>query len=380
MSSPRGSLNLGGMFSSFKVFESIFVPNVLIEILVFDVNDSIGNLNIIGDETITTTFGAPGGIYASYTFALDTITNSHELGSTKSKMYTLHGVGQETMFSKTNFVQKNYNTDISSIVQDIHTKFLMSGKSLTTESTTGTQNITIPNYNPFKAIDMVRRRAVSSTNQSSTFLYFENALGMYFKTIEGMLKQGPIKTFIHSDSVGSSIFNLTDANIISYEVPQIASSTDRITIGGLKQRVQTYNIRTRKYNFQDIMPPQNPYNSSAFTTKYGNSYGRVSMIPVDTANRPFTAIDTMTPFQLGYVSNLTQNQVKIKVFGDAIVKAGDTVNINIPEFMNTTGSVPNDPQISGNYLVSRLARNIDISTAHPRYTESLELINGTLPS
>jgi len=376
MSSPRGSLDLGSMFATMKVFESIFVPNAIAEITVFDVNDVLGNMNIIGDETVTTTFGAPGGTMASYTFALDQITNIHGEGSTKSKIYTLHGVGEETMYAKTNFVQKNYQTDIASIVSDIHKNFLMSGKSLSTESTSGTQNIMIPNYDPFKAIDMVRRRAVSASNPSSTFLYFENALGMYFKTMEGMLKQGPIKTFLHQDTVGHSIYTDTSTNIIALDVPQIASSTERISMGGLKQRVSTYNIRTRKYQYKDVAPPSSGFNSDAFTSKYGNKYGSASMIPVDTASRPFTGIDTMTPNQLGYISNLMQTQVKIKVNGDALVKAGDVIQLNIPEMINITSPQPLDPQIAGNYLVTRMCRNIGPSQQSPRYTDSIECIKG----
>lgn len=379
LSSPRGSLDLSLMYATIKIFESIFVPNAVLQADIFDVNDALGNLNIIGEEEIKITLGAPGGTMASYTFALDTISNQEAQGSTKSKLWTLHGVGQETMYSKTNFVQKSYDTDISSIVQDIHSNFLMSTKNLITEATSGTQKILIPNYDPFKAIDMVRRRAVSTQNQSSTFLYFENALGMNFKTIEGMLKGGASKSFVHQDAVGSSIFINTENNIISYEVPQIASSTERVAMGGLKHRISTYNIRTRKYNFQDIIPDFiNAYNSGEFIAKYGSKYGKHSFIPVDTANRPFTSIDTMTPQQLAYVANMMQNQVKAKVYGDAIVKAGDVVNLAIPEMMNVTGPVPLDPQISGNFLVSRLCRNVATAQEKPRYTESLECINGNL--
>jgi hypothetical protein len=86
----------------------------------------------------------------------------------------------------------------------------------------------------------------------------------------------------------------------------------------------------------------------------------------------------MTPQQLAYVANMMQNQVKAKVYGDAIVKAGDVVNLAIPEMMNVTGPVPLDPQISGNFLVSRLCRNVATAQEKPRYTESLECINGNL--
>ena len=95
------------------------------------------------------------------------------------------------------------------------------------------------------------------------------------------------------------------------------------------------------------------------------------MIPVDTASRPFTGIDTMTPNQLGYISNLMQTQVKIKVNGDALVKAGDVIQLNIPEMINITSPQPLDPQIAGNYLVTRMCRNIGPSQQSPRYTDSI---------
>ena len=368
------------MLASMKVYESIFVPNALVEITVWDINDVIGQTPFLGDEMINVNFGAPGGIFVNYNFALDTISDITEEKSTKSKTYVLHGVGVETMFSKTNFVQKNYNTLISSMVQDIHTKFLKSVKPLQVEPTSGTQNITIPNYDPFKAIDTVRRRAVSTTNQSSSYVYFENALGMYFQTIEGMLQQGPIKNFVRLDSLSSSIFNETENNIISLEVPQIVSSTDRISLGSLINRISTYNFRTRKYTYKDVTPPPSAYNSPAFSAKYGSTYGKNSVIPVDTANRPSTSIDTMTPYQMAFVARMMQTQLNIRVYGDGNVKAGDVVNIDIPEIANLTGNIPSDPVLSGNYLVTRICRNIGLSFERPRYMDSIELINGELAS
>ncbi|MHB8484022.1 MAG: hypothetical protein ACYDBV_15095, partial [Nitrospiria bacterium] len=223
-------------------------------------------------------------------------------------------------------------------------------------------------------------------NQSSTYVYFENALGMNFKTIEGMFAQGPIKSFVHVDTAGFSIFNLNDNNIISYEPVQIASSLDRIGYGGLNQQISTYNIRTRSYQTSNVQMPQGNYgspgryNSSSFMQQFGQTYGRFSFIPVDTASRPFTSIDTMTPYQLAYVSNLMQNQINVQVFGDPIVKAGDVVNLNIPQSVNVSGFVNSDPQIAGNYVVSQLCRNIGMATDKPRYTESLECVSGSLPT
>ncbi|MHB8484021.1 MAG: hypothetical protein ACYDBV_15090, partial [Nitrospiria bacterium] len=146
MTSSRGTLALDQMFATCKIFESIYNPNAILELQVWDTNDTQGYYNIVGDEQITMSFQAPGGTTANYTFNVDTISNTESLGTAKSKLFTLHGVGTETFYSKTNFVQKAYNTDIASIVQDIHSNYLMSQKPLSTEPTSGTQSILIPNY------------------------------------------------------------------------------------------------------------------------------------------------------------------------------------------------------------------------------------------
>ena len=376
LTGQNGTLALDAFFSDFKVYESTFVPNAMLDIKLFDVNDACGAMNIVGGELINMSFGAPGGVFATYNFVVETIQDIGEVGTTKGKIYTIHAVSQETMQSKTNYVQKAYNTDIGSIVKDIHTNYLQSQKPLNIEPTSGTQNILIPNHDPFEAIDMVRRRAVSQMNNSSTYLYFETWQGMNFTTMQGMQANGVVKTFTESDTVGSSIFNDTYNTLISKEIVQLASATERISYGTMNQQISTYNIRTRSYQTNNIVMPQSSYNTPMFISAYGQKYGRFSFIPVDTAARPFTGINTMTPPQLAYAANMSQNQIKIRVYGDCTVKAGDMIGLIIPQIQNTTGLVQPDPQLSGNYLVTRLCRNCDISTQTPRYTESIECMSG----
>src|SRR5574337_618463 len=113
INSPRGSLNLTQGFMSSRVYESIFTQNNICEIDVFDTDDAISQLPILGDETISFSFNAPGTPTLNYTFALDKAELVDITGTQKGKQYILHGVGQETLQSKANYVQKSYNTDIA---------------------------------------------------------------------------------------------------------------------------------------------------------------------------------------------------------------------------------------------------------------------------
>ena len=75
-----------------------------------------------------------------------------------------------------------------------------------------------------------------------------------------------------------------------------------------------------------------------------------------------------------------QTYITLQVYGDTTVKAGDLINAAIPQSIDTTGIRQLDPLISGNYLVSRIARHIGMVNESPRYTETIEGINGTPPT
>lgn len=378
--SPRGSIDLSADLIEMKIYENIMVPNNICEITVIDGSDAIGGLLIQGDEQIGISFTTPGGATLNYVFALDLISVDAILGAQKAKQYTLHGVGQETLQSKTNYIQKAYNTIISSIVQDIHTNYLKSMNSLATEVTQGIQNILIPNIKPFEAIDLVRRRASSSSNPSSTFLYFQDCKGHNFKTIEGMMNSKSVKIYIHSDALNTSIYINNFNNILDYEVPQIISSTERIDLGSLNQRTSSFDLRTRNYKVNNQAPAASPFNSSLFKAMYGSAYGLFNFIPFDSAARPQTYIPTSTPAQMSYLANIMQGWINLKCYGDTNITVGQVMTCNIPESISTTTNFQLDPLISGNYLISKICRQISSVETKPRYVDLIEGIRGSFPS
>jgi hypothetical protein len=379
--SPRGSYVMIDNILEVVIYESIMVQNNIAEIKILDTQAVIDKLTVTGDEILSVSFGVPGLPTLTYTFALESVEIHTSEVSEKAREITFHGVGREALVAKSCYIQKSYNTDIASIVKDIHTTFLQSVNKLATEVTNGIQKLIIPNLKPFDAIDMVRRRAASSENPSSTFLYFQNADGHNFKTIEGMMQTGVVKSFIHSDAIGTSIFNESLNQIIDYDIPQLFSATQRIDLGGLVQRTSTFDIRTRQYNKVDQKIADGKFgnggswNSPFFKAVYGAAFNLFSFVPTDSASRPETNIATSTPLQLAYLSNLLQGYITLKVYGDTRVKAGDMVHVDIPQ-STATSDRGTDQVLSGNYLISRIARRIGPANVRPRYLETLEGLNG----
>lgn len=392
LSSPRGQLDLISTFIRASVFESIFHYGTVAQIYVLDTDDTLNNLKIVGDEKIKFTFRAPGGEDASFNFALHTLDKSQKTNDgMKSKTWSLTCIAEEVLNSKTNIVQKHYKTTIDNIVDDLHKTYMRSEKQLIKEATKGTQKILFSGKNPYTAIDMVRRRAVSNQNKSSSYLYFETRDGsdqVYkFSTIEDLFKKGSIKTFNMLNTVGASIYNLGHDNIIAHEIPRVFNSANRIALG-LKTRVAEFNFRTWDYKTEDKTPSDNDkktggdgsYNSGQFKQKYSDSVKipPTTVIPVDASSgdRPNTGIPQMTADQRNYIATLMQNAVKIKVPGDSKLKAGDVITCNFPTIDSTTGNKDNDKMLSGDFLISRIHHQILTAADKPRYTCVIEMLKG----
>jgi hypothetical protein len=390
VNSSRGTLNLASSFVSASIFESIFTPGIIGDIVVLDTDDQLGQLKMTGDETVELSFKAPGGESAKYKFALHALDDLKSSGSQKSKMYTLKVVSEEALHSKTNYIQKSFNSTISDMVKDIHKNFMKSEKEIEVEETKGKQKIIISHQNPYKATDVVRRRGISNENKSSSFVFFETRSGgnqkFKFTTIEKLFDGEVVKEFQQSDAVNSSMMNKTDNNILAYEVPKQFSATDRIATGG-KRRVSSFDVRTHTYKTKDIDTDATKYktggtgsyDSSEFKSKYFNpKIPPQAVIPVDTSQRPVTTIPEQTADQQAFLAALMQNAMKIKVYGDANLKAGDMVNAAIPNKVSTTSNKDTDPLLSGKFLVSRIHHQIGGAGERPRYTCVMELLKGNL--
>lgn len=394
VTSPRGSMDLTKAFVTASVYESIFTPGIIADIEVLDTDDQLGKLKISGDETIDFVFRPPGGQTATYRFALHSLDDvKSSTGAMKSKQYTLKCVSEEALHAKTNYVQKSYNTQISDIVNDIVSDYLKSKKTVDAEETKGMQKIVIPSLNPYKAIDMVRRRAVNNQNKSSSYVFFETRDGgqqvFKFSTIEKLFGGSIVKELKQSDAVGHDLTSQVDNNIIAYEVPKQLTSTDRIAVGG-KRRVATFNMRTHEYEYKDVTPKATDfksggtgdYNSAEFKEKYIDSpkIPPQNVIPVDSGSgtRPNTNIPESTADQQAYLAALMQNALKVRVPGDTVLTSGAMVNANIPVKSSTTGFKENDPLLSGNFLISRIHHEIAGPEVRPRYTCVLELIKGNM--
>ena len=386
--SERGSTQLRGSFVSASIYESIFTPGIVCDIKVLDMNDQLGQLRLVGDEFVLFDISVMGSERAPYTFALHELAELENVGAQKGKMYILKCVSEEAMHAKTNIVQKSYNQLCSEIIQDIFTNYLKSTKPIQIETTRAPQRIIVPSRNPYEAVNLVRRRAVSSERRSSLYMFFENRRNeqqtFNFVTVESLFSAPTVKDFQMSDAANITIRRRGDDNIIAFRIPNQFSSTDRISSGG-PRRITTFNFTTWDYQSQIVETNEASFTDGGSGTltsqSFRNRYLRTdsppqSVIPVDISQRPETFIPDSTPDLQAFIALMVQNSVKIKVIGDTILTAGATINCELPNRRAFTGAPAEDPLISGKFLITRIHHRIGELADQPRYTCTVEAIKG----
>jgi len=394
--SERGILDLTTSFVAMSIYESIFTPGMVADIVVLDTQDQLGTLKIQGDEMVTFTCAIPGGTKSSFVFALYTLTDVKAAGAQKSKMYTIQCVSQEAMFAKTHYIQKSYTDTCANIVKDIHTNsiFLNSQKPLTVEDTLGPQTITVPHKSPYQAINLVKKRAVSANTQSSSYVYFESRNNgkqqFNFVTVESLFKGNAVKKFQQSDAINTNILAQQDNNILAYTVPKQLSSIDLIDLAG-PRRTTVFNFTTQQFTSNVAQTSTTKFNTAgissakSISTSFMNTYfdtqnPRFTLSPMSYSQVPDSNIPGSLADKQAYIALLLQNAIKIRVPGDIVLTAGSMINCLIPNKQGLTGSVKMDPLLSGNFLITRIHHRIGQVIEKPRYTCIIEGIKGTYNS
>lgn len=385
ISSPRSqSWNMAANFLSARVDETIFTPGVVAEIEVLDQEDYLGQLKIAGDELVTFQFRKPDGATAKYDMHLNSVKEIEVKGAMKTKVYKLDCVSRETLAGQGKYVQKAYNTTIADIVKDLFGQ-IGSRLEVNTEATKGKRNIVITNQPILHAIEMLRKQAVSEKNKSSNFLFWQTNSGFHFKTMEELLQDGAVRTFVQDNTVGHSYKSDFDSNILAWRVKQNMDAFNRVKAGATNQRVATFNIHTleyRKANFKKKQSEMNNVGAGLITGlldgviqglertvfRYVNPNQKLK---IDKSHVPETI-----PYKMLNLAQMQEQLMHMTVLGDPVLEAGKTIICNVPKITSQTDNMEPEPQMSGKWLISKTQHIIQRPEIRPRFLTNLECLKG----
>jgi len=385
-------VNIKNQVLMMDIFESIFSPSLYAEFFLYDPIDMINTLPVRGEEIIDLSYHLPGGQTSTWQFAVVQIAHSYPGNQDKAKFYTLkcftvdHFVNAKQKFSK------KYTDNSSTVIQSILKNQLGSAKNLISEPTKGIQDILIAKMFPFQAIDLVRRRSVSSSFLSSSYCFFENQKGYNFQTIEGMMSKNSKnignKVFTYDASVLQNARDVGFRNILAYRHLQHGNSWQMINAGVFNNRVTKFDFFTKtkftvdykntekQGNFKWSDGTSFPWNSPQFEGENNDTTPQFFFVPAD-SSRPENYISEAIGPQLAYTAQMAQNITQISVYGDNSIDVGDVITATLPENTGFTKKVEEAKLVTGNFLVSKVRHTITLQQ-NLYYKMSLELMKGRI--
>jgi hypothetical protein len=380
----RGTVDCRAALRSFSIYEDIFSPSIAAEIILMENHDFTNILPIVGEETVDIRFTTPSRGSATYQFVVLTMEGQFSGENLRTKIYALTCSSKHVLKDRSTVVQKSYNTQISSMVQDLHTTFLGATKGLDIEATQGIQQHIVPNKRPLAAIDALRRLAVSSSSLSSTFLYYENRDTFVFKTLETLM-QGTTGDRIYTQQSASNYAHgrLTFNSIISLKVDQQFNSASKLSGGGVSSTVRTWDVNLMKWTSTVVKIAESAFKradsgsttSGAFAGEYGTP-GKTHTMPVD-SNAPPTGLDTTAPQQGAMAAIASGGSASFNIPGDSQLSAGEMCELQIYVKRSETGPAELEPNISGRYLMARVRHTIQDPEVRPRYICAVEALKAS---
>jgi hypothetical protein len=234
ITSPSGegtavNLNVGGRFVEMNIYEDLFSNVLKGTLTMLDTQGLAETIPLIGDETLTISFSTPGGggtLISKNVVLGDSRDLSEEVVRQRFKVYDckeinlkdrvksyqLFFVSEEYVFSSKTKVSKGYKgKTYSVIVKDMIDKMnkdvkSSNRKSTYVEETSTPQNVIVPNWSPFQAINFCASRSLSvdvapqdQTNAASNptpralgslFVFYEKlGTGFFYESIETMIRK-----------------------------------------------------------------------------------------------------------------------------------------------------------------------------------------------
>ena len=401
-----GSRNIVELISSLKIVESISSPTVYAEISIFDATDFINTL--IGNEYWRIDLES-GGYNITYVFQCYEITA--RVKSEKKEAYVLKLVSPAFINNEVTNVFGSYApTDaaahVKKILSMVTTLGGKGGAKLDAESANKLR-FTSPNWRPFDAINFIASKATrsggSSDNPQGAYIFYENALGYHFKTIDKLIEDARDQekpTYVYGQKALSDNPSKNNFLISKLSFPHSFNS-----IRNLRQGTWSgYIIGLDPSTFGESVLPTKNKKVTAQTGYYTieNTFKRMSKLekggklPIDVnnpeikklINNPKRVHYRALPTHLwdstksdgsstgsrnlnNYLDTASYNylrkksleaiQLEITVPGNLNLFAGTGVNVQIPRMQVKRKKAELDKVYSGTYLIGGVTHNYRVS-------------------
>lgn len=249
--SSSNSIDITQQIGELNISESIYSPGMIIDITVVDAQGALTSLPATGQEIIAVSLKSRSRRSLALAFRLVKIERPTALQE-KSYSYIIHGSSQilETSLNKVcfnHFAGQGGHTIVSKIFNEYLKEGLTSSRRLSVESTSNLLTYTGAGHSPLEFIQMAAADSQSgSYPNSSVFVFYENARGFFFRTINDMLQQGPVAEFYYADPQTEQGQNKN--YITGFTWHHTMDAIDALTSGMINNTVAAIDPITKTYN------------------------------------------------------------------------------------------------------------------------------------
>ena len=372
-------IDLTKSISEIQFFENIYANAISGYITLFDTFALSNIAPLLGQEYLQLRIRTPTIIddvdkvnFVDNVLHIHKIIKSTKVGN-RAELNTLQFTTSEFVHNQRTLVSRSLKGTCSSIVENLLVSDLNCKKDLYIEESVGVKKFIAPNIHPFTIIDMLTKQAVSETNASPSYMFYETFRGYHFRSLQSLYAQGPV--FRYSDvAVGSAPVNpqnpkinkevlntkiLRDlTNINDYQMNARQDSLANTIIGGFSSSLIEHDVFNKSYTttnynyFDDRGKHINYYNGGDDQPLYydgivDDNGNRISDFSSVTFLSPTSNIDSNTNAQ--YTESVsptgapdwlqkrrsifthleTSNRIEIDVYGNTFLSAGDIVNLSI---------------------------------------------------
>lgn len=398
LSTPERALDISPYVAKCDIYESILSPSVIAEVIVADSTGIFSSFSLTEEELCISWSTHDEAPPIHYRFKIVEVNPVLRTPNDRGVSFILTCLNEEVIESKTNtdYALVRQKVEADKIAKIMLEDVLETERDVFIEKTKGLHTFAFTDLTPMEAIEKARKHAVSSKHPSSSYVFYENAQGFHFKTIEQVIEEGKQrigdKFFIHSNLAGVDALGSKWRNIIAWKLIQSGNHNVASRIGGynntstrlnlIEGNLEFYEKKAEDVNFVTLNDGSIVSSNEQQQKRSKNSSATsFSLYSSDQETNQLSEKYNYLPY---YLSQFLSVIAHMTIYGDSTITVGDVIAARIPKMNSLTEETytEDDPMLSGNYLVCKV-RHVLTFGDNPQYYQGLEVIKdgvgGNLP-
>ena len=417
-------VNIRSLVAEMNIYEGINKNSVAGTLVILDSINLIGNLPIQGTERISFKLSTPGAHEfghivdcseeTGYPMHVYKLTDKRQLNEGTCS-YVLHFCSREFLRNLRTKVSEAFTGTIDEMVTKIlaDKDYLDSKKTLFYQKTRNADKLVVPNMRPFKAIEMLSKRALADDSKGAGYHFYETTKGFHFRSFESMsvdsrglprevkqefnympsLNTSPGITGVvpldknnqQIDKIQHDLTSVEDYKFIN-NFHDVATNT---ALGTYGHRVITHNLYNKSYKISDYH-----YHNYSNDTKHTDGPNPAIVdTPVDfddkgVSDYPESRLSLMPTTQFAHgedtgnfgidveqdgiteAARVSQRnavvagtKLKLTIKGQSYLQVGDVIQFNIlavesPDMRPSGVDRRQDPHFSGRYIIENMRHRV----------------------